>query len=132
MKTESEKKMENIETTTNTFEDFFSSDKYKDIVYKALKYHPEGNVTVDYVDLEKNFPDVAKLLLDKPEEVLKASKTAIRNIDPFGKNADIDVLFKNLPNPISLNKIKSRAIGESFREYLQPKELHINCRCGVL
>jgi len=112
MKTENEKNMEDSKTTVAVFEDFFSSDKYKEIVYKALKNYPESNVMVDYSDLEKNFPDAAKLLLDKPEEVLKASQKAIRNIDPFRKDVNIDVLFKNLPNPVSLNKIKSKDIGK--------------------
>ena len=41
-------------------------------------------------------PDLADLLIEKPEEVIEASKSAIKNIDPLVKDADINIRFDKL------------------------------------
>ena len=49
------------------FEEFFSS-KYKDTVFEALeKYPDERSVVVNYSELEMFDPDLADLLIEKPE-----------------------------------------------------------------
>lgn len=76
------------------FEEFFST-KYKDTIFGALeKYPDERSVVVDYSELEMFDPDLADLLIEKPEEVIKASQKAIKNIDPLGKNADLNIRFE--------------------------------------
>ena len=62
------------------FEEFFST-ICKDDVFEILeKYPDERSLTVNYEDLEKFDPDLADLLITKPEEVIAASQKAIKNI----------------------------------------------------
>ena len=94
------------------FEEFFST-KYKDTIFEALeKYPDERSVVVDYSELEMFDPDLADLLIEKPEEVIKASQKAIKNIDPLGKNADLNIRFENVRNNIQLRYLRSKYIGK--------------------
>lgn len=94
------------------FEEFFST-KYKDTVFEALeKYPDERSVVVNYSELEMFDPDLADLLIEKPEEVLKASQKAIKNIDPLGKNAELNIRFENIRNNIQLRYLRSKYIGK--------------------
>ncbi len=94
------------------FEEFFST-KYKDTIFGALeKYPDERSVVVDYSELEMFDPDLADLLIEKPEEVIKASQKAIKNIDPLGKNADLNIRFENVRNNIQLRYLRSKYIGK--------------------
>ncbi len=106
------------ETTNKTktsiakFEEFFST-KYKDTVFEALERYPEErSVVVDYNELEMFDPDLADLLIEKPEEVLKAAQQAIQNIDPLRKNVEIHTRFQNLRNNIPLRDLRSKYIGK--------------------
>ncbi len=55
-------------TSLAKFEEFFST-KYKDNVFEALeKYPDQRSVVVDYLDLEMFDPDLADLLIEKPED----------------------------------------------------------------
>lgn len=56
-------------------------------------------------------PDLADLLIDKPEEVIQAAQIAIKNIDPLVKDADIHIRFANLTNNIPLKTLLSKYIG---------------------
>ncbi len=94
------------------FEEFFST-KYKDTVFEALeKYPDERSVVVNYSELEMFDPDLADLLIEKPEEVIKASQKAIKNIDPLGKNAELNIRFENIRNNIQLRLLRSKYIGK--------------------
>ncbi|NYT18382.1 MAG: minichromosome maintenance protein MCM [Methanobacteriales archaeon] len=106
------------ETTNKTktsiakFEEFFST-KYKDTVFEALERYPEErSIVVDYNELEMFDPDLADLLIEKPEEVLKAAQQAIQNIDPLRKNVEIHTRFQNLRNNIPLRDLRSKYIGK--------------------
>ena len=89
-------------TSVAKFEEFFAT-TYKDDVFEILeKYPDERSLTVYYNDLEMFDPDLADLLIEKPEEVIEASKSAIKNIDPLVKDADINIRFENLSNIIPL------------------------------
>ena len=99
-------------TSVAKFEEFFSS-KYKDTVFEALEKYPDKrSVVVDYTELEMFDPDIADLLLEKPEEVLKASQKAIKNIDPQRKNAELHIRFENIRNNIQLRYLRSKYIGK--------------------
>ena len=94
------------------FEEFFST-KYKDTIFEALeKYPDERSVVVNYSELEMFNPDLADLLIEKPEEVIKASQKAIKNIDPLGKDADLNIRFENIRNNIQLRYLRSKYIGK--------------------
>ena len=94
------------------FEEFFST-IYKDDVLEILeKYPDERSLTVNYEDLEKFDPDLADLLITKPEEVIAASQKAIKNIDPLMKeDMKLNIRFENLTNNIPLSDLLSEYIG---------------------
>ncbi len=94
------------------FEEFFST-KYKDAVFEALeKYPDQKSALVDYVELEMFDPDLADLLIEKPEEVIKAASKAIENIDPLRKNAELHIRFENVRNNIPLRFLRRLYIGK--------------------
>lgn len=103
---------EKSKTSVAKFEDFFSTE-YKGAIFEALeKYPDERSVIVDYLQLEMFDPDLADLLIEKPEEVIKAAQKAIKNIDTTRKNADLNVRFENLSNVIPLRDLRSKYIGK--------------------
>ncbi len=113
MPTSTEITTDKTKTSVAKFEDFFSSDKYKDKVFEALeKYPDERSIVVDYTDLEMFYADLADLLLEKPEEVIKAAQKAIHNIDPLRKNANLNIRFENVRNNIALKDLRSKYIGK--------------------
>ena len=57
-------------------------------------------------------PDLADLLIEKPEEVIRASQKAIKNIDPLRKNADLNIRLENVTNNIPLRFLRSKFIGK--------------------
>lgn len=99
-------------TSLAKFEEFFST-TYKDDVFEILeKYPDERSLIVDYNDLEMFDPDLADLLIEKPEEVIAASQKAIKNIDPLMKDAELNIRFKNLTNLVDLSVLLSKYIGK--------------------
>lgn len=99
-------------TSLAKFEEFFST-TYKDDVFEILeKYPDERSLIVDYNDLEMFDPDLADLLIEKPEEVIAASQKAIKNIDPLMKDAELNIRFKNLTNIVDLSVLLSKYIGK--------------------
>lgn len=99
-------------TSLTKFEEFFST-KYKDDVFEVLeKYPDERSLVVDYIDLEMFDPDLADLLIEKPDDVLLASEKAIKNIDPLMKDADLNIRLENLTNLIPLKILLSKYIGK--------------------
>ena len=99
-------------SSVSKFEEFFST-KYKDNIFEALENYPDNrSVTVDYNELEMFDPDLADLLIEKPEEILKAAQKAVKNIDPQRKNADIHIRFENIRNNIQLRVLRSKYIGK--------------------
>ena len=90
-------------TSLAKFEEFFST-IYKDDVF-------ERSLTVNYEDLEMFDPDLADLLIEKPDEVIAASQKAIKNIDPLMKDAELNIRFENLNNNIPLSDLLSKYIG---------------------
>ena len=99
------------QTSIIKFEEFFAT-SYKDDVFEILETYPdERSLTVDYNVLEIFDPDLADLLIEKPEEVIEAAQMAIKNIDPLVKDADINIRFANLSNVIPLKTLLSKYIG---------------------
>lgn len=112
MPTSAETATDKTKTSVAKFEDFFSSDKYKTRVSEALELYPEHKtLIVDYFDLEMFYADLADLLIEKPEEVIKAAQKAISNIAIFKENAELNIRFENIRNIIPLRDLKSKFIG---------------------
>lgn len=100
-----------ITTSVAKFEEFFST-IYKDELFETLeKYPDERSFTIDYNTLEMFDPDLADLLIEKPQEILDAATNAIKNIDPLVKDADINLRIANLTNLIPLKTLLSKYIG---------------------
>ena len=104
------------QTWISKFEEFFAT-LYKDDVFEILEQYPDKrSLIVDFQRLEIFDPDLADILIDKPEEVIEAAQIAIKNIDPLVKDADINIRFENLANLIRLQDLNSKYIG-SFVSY---------------
>ena len=100
------------QTSIAKFEEFFAT-SYKDDVFEILETYPdERSLTVDYNQLEIFDPNLADLLIEKPEEVIEAAQIAIKNIDPLVKDADINIRFENVSNLIPLKTLLSKYIGK--------------------
>ncbi len=99
------------QTSVAKFEEFFST-AYRDDVFKILEKFPdERSLDVDYNNLEMFDPDLADLLIEKPEETLSAASNALKNIDPSVQDADINIRIENLTNVIPLKILLSKFIG---------------------
>lgn len=98
-------------TSTSKFEEFFATEYKEDIFEILTKYPDERSLIVDYSSLEIFDPDLADLLIDRPEEVIYAAEIAIKNIDPLVKDADINIRFENLSNIIPLQSLNSKYVG---------------------
>ena len=99
------------QTSIAKFEEFFAT-SYKDDVFEILETYPDNrSLTVDYTILELFDPDLADLLIVKPEEVIEAAQIAVKNIDPLAKDADLNIRFKNVTNVIPLKTLLSKYIG---------------------
>ncbi|MCL2116108.1 MAG: minichromosome maintenance protein MCM [Methanobrevibacter sp.] len=104
--------IEESKTSLTKFEEFFST-KYKEDVFNVLeKYPDERSLVIDYIDLEMFDPDLADLLIEKPDDVILASEKAIKNIDPLVKDADLNIRLENLTNLIPLKILLSKYIGK--------------------
>lgn len=104
------------QTSISKFEEFFAT-SYKDDVFEILEQYPiKRSLIVNYPTLEIYDPDLADLLIEKPDEVIEAAKTAIKNINPLVKSANINIRFENLNNMIQLKDLNSNYIG-SFVSY---------------
>lgn len=98
-------------TSISKFEEFFKK-RYKDDVFEILETYPDDNsLFVNYNELEVFDPDLADLLIDKPEEVIEAAHIAIKNIDPLAKEADLTIKFENVVTIIPFERLDSKYVG---------------------
>lgn len=95
--------MENIDKTSvvSVFHDFFT-DSYKDKI-NALKlsYPDQKSLYVDYRDFEGRYPEIADLLIKRPELVVDAAKEALAELKPYipgGIRFEPNVRFVSLPS----------------------------------
>jgi replicative DNA helicase Mcm len=80
----------------NLFYDFFEQDYHKDLVKQASK--GQKFLKVDFLLLSKFNPELAELLLEKPEDTIRAAELAIANFDVEGDTKNFRVRFYNLPD----------------------------------
>ncbi|MBI4151136.1 minichromosome maintenance protein MCM [Candidatus Woesearchaeota archaeon] len=81
--------------------EFFERTYYADLVEHARK--GEKFLVVDFQELAKFDPTIADVLLEHPEEVLKASQLAIEQFDLPGSNKGFNARYKNLPPSSCMN-----------------------------
>lgn len=93
------------------FEEFFK-ENYKEDVFEILETYPDNNsLFVNYNELEVFDPDLVDLLITKPETVIGAAQTAVKNINPLAKGADLNIKFKNVTNIIPFERLDSKYVG---------------------
>lgn len=95
------------------FVEFFERTYYADLMEHARK--GEKFLEVDFQELAKFEPALADLLLEMPEEALKASQLAIEQFDlPGGNNKGFTVRFQNLPpsSQIMIGEIRHPHLGK--------------------
>ena len=91
-------------------EEFFST-FYKDDITEVLEKYPDDRyLTVNYENLEMFDPDLADLLIEKPNEFISASQHAMRGIKRRG--GLLNIKFENFNNYIPLLSLSSRHIGK--------------------
>lgn len=94
------------------FEEFFDQ-PYKQ---NLLQFIGKGNkfVIVDFRDLLAFDPKIAEELLENPDDVIKASETAVESIELPSDIKNFRVRFKNLPETqrVVINEIRSSHIGK--------------------
>ena len=103
-------------TSIKKFEEFFSTSYKKELCELIEQYPDKRSLIVDFQRLEIFDPDLADLLIEKPEEVIEAAEIAIKNVDSIAKYIDINIRFENLSNLIPLHILNSKYIG-SFVSY---------------
>lgn len=95
----------------DSLEAFFEQHYYEAIAEQAL--HGKKYIFVDFNHLSQFDPDIAHMLLEDPENLLKAAELAIERFDIDNVN-DFKVRFHNLPKSqeIELRNIRSKHIGK--------------------
>jgi len=95
------------------FEEFFSHEYQKELMAAATT--GKKSIEVDFVLLDKQYPELADKLLNDPENILKAAKEAIKSVDvPSESKLEIEPRFKNLPERfnIRIRSLRSEHIGK--------------------
>ena len=94
------------------FEEFFNQPYKQNILKSAGK----GNrfVIIDFKELLAFDPKIAEDLLENPEDVIKASETAVEAIELPSDIKNFRVRFKNIPETqrVMINEIRSSHIGK--------------------
>ncbi|MDD3159929.1 MAG: minichromosome maintenance protein MCM [Candidatus ainarchaeum sp.] len=99
------------------FEEFFNSE-YKKIIEKLIEKYPEQkSLVINFKELEKFDPNLADELIENPDSVSEAAKTAIETINVPSLDVEIfspQIRFSNLPRDrsISIRSISSKHLGK--------------------
>jgi len=92
--------------------EFLEKNYYDKIVSNIRK--GKNFVVVDFSELSKFDPSLAELLIEQPEEVLKAAEYAVKNFDIEGDLDSFRVRFTKLPESLSveIRNIRSQHISK--------------------
>lgn len=96
----------------NLFYKLIEAEYYKELIKQVSKGHKF--LKVDFNALSKFNPELAELLLEEPEEVIKAAELAIGSFDIEGDLKNFKTRFFNLPasQTIQVRNIRSEHIGK--------------------
>ena len=94
------------------FGEFLEKNYYPELLEKARK--GEKFIVVDFAELSKFNPELAELLLDHTDDVLKAGALAIEQFDLQGDAKGLVIRVKNLPESqtIMIRNIRSTHLGK--------------------
>lgn len=104
--------MEQKRTVLEKLEEFFSTNYNDDISEILRRYPDERSLTVNYEKLEKFDPELADILIRRPEAFIDASKVVIKNLSSIVIAKGIHIRFENFNNEIPLLDLSSRDIGK--------------------
>jgi replicative DNA helicase Mcm len=94
----------------NLFYEFIDAEYHAELVKQASK----GNkfLRIDFGLLSKFNPELADLLLETPEDIIKAAELAIANFDIEGNTKNFKIRFTNLPESqrVPIRNIRSSHI----------------------
>ena len=95
-----------------TFKDFFSEfylDHLLERLRKGQKY-----LEVPFPKLSKFSPELANILLESPEDGVKAAQASLKNMDLQGDIHDFEIRFHELPKTqhLAVRNIRSEHIGK--------------------
>ncbi len=106
--------MVNLEVSEqiNLFYKLIETEYYKELIKQSTKGHKF--LKIDFNTLSKFSPDLAELLLEEPEEVIKAAELAIDSFDIEGDTKKFKVRFFSLPESqkTPIREIRSNHIGK--------------------
>ncbi|MBU1198450.1 MAG: minichromosome maintenance protein MCM [Nanoarchaeota archaeon] len=96
----------------NLFHKFIETDYYKDLLRQVSK--GEKYLKVNFNLLSKFNPELAELLLEKPEEIIKAAELTVESFDIDGDTQNFKIRFFNLPESqkAQIRNIRSKHIGK--------------------
>ncbi len=96
----------------NTFQEFLESNYHSDLL-ESVQQDREFLV-VDFPELSKFSPDLAELLLESPEEVLKAGEVAARKIIGDDSKRDFSIRVKDLPEAhhVKIRNIRAKHLNK--------------------
>jgi len=96
----------------NKFKEFIESHYYEKLLENIRK--DKKVIVIDFSELAKFDHELADLLLDEPEEVIKAAEIAVEQFDLQEKN--IKIRFNNLPElkNLLIRNIRSKHLGKFF------------------
>ncbi len=94
------------------FKDFIESNYYKRLIENVRA--GKKFLVVDFSNLSKFDPEIADMLLDQPEEVIKAAETSVDHFDLPEKG--IKIRFSNLPEnqKVLIRNIRSKHLGKLY------------------
>jgi len=94
----------------NKFKTFFKRYYWDDILQLANEYPDQRSIAVDFADLENFDRELAKELLDHPDEVILSAEQALQLIDlPVERSLDdAHVRFFKIPNKIPVRDLRSK------------------------
>ncbi|MBN2052155.1 minichromosome maintenance protein MCM [Candidatus Woesearchaeota archaeon] len=96
----------------NLFYKLIESEYYKELIKQVSK--GQKFLKINFNALSKYSPELAEMLLEEPEEVIKAAELAIDSFDIEGDTKNFKVRFFNLPKSqkIQIRNIRSQHIGK--------------------
>ena len=94
------------------FKEFLENNYKADLLEKIRQ--GSQHMDVDFAELSKFNPEIADLLLDQPEEVLKAGELAVRQIEP--SVLDFSLRIFNLPESqrLLIREIRSKHLNKLY------------------
>ncbi|MBN2458323.1 minichromosome maintenance protein MCM [Candidatus Woesearchaeota archaeon] len=93
------------------FEDFIQANYFKELNERVSK--GDKSIVFDFVELTKHDPDLAELLLEQPEEVIRAAEIALSNFDLPKDAKNIRVRISNITPDLKMliRNIRSEHLG---------------------